>query len=104
MSVKMASRLADSTEISSAKALDGLDPARRSAVERRADKMPVSARRVYIRAVRGKASPRAAIKAHCLECMGWERQGITECTGWACPLWAYRPFQVANDEPIEEKE
>ena len=62
------------------------------AVAKRAGQMPKSCRAAYLKATRGKASPRAAIKAHCLECVGWNRQEVQLCTGTACPLWMYRPF------------
>ena len=74
------------------KALSGVEAARRSAVERRAKDMPSLYRGGYLRAVTGRASPREAIKAHCLECVGWERGQVVNCTGSACPLWRYRPF------------
>lgn len=54
---------------------------------------PVSAQNVLARAFSGAASPRAAIKAQCLSCVGYDRSAITNCTGWRCPLWAYRPFR-----------
>lgn len=41
----------------------------------------------------GSASPRAAIKAQCLVCVGYDRAAIKACTGYSCPLWEYRPFQ-----------
>jgi hypothetical protein len=47
----------------------------------------------YERAINGKASPRQAIKAQCLECVGYERNEITNCTDTDCPLYCYRPFQ-----------
>lgn len=40
----------------------------------------------------GAASPRKAIKAMCLECVGYERSAVAECTATACPLWMYRPY------------
>jgi hypothetical protein len=54
---------------------------------------PESAKGHFVAAWAGKCSPRRAIKAQCLECVGFDRQAITDCTGWACPLWAFRPFQ-----------
>lgn len=59
--------------------------------------VPESARRLYSQAIRGKASPRQAIKAKCQNCMGYEefRVRIAECTAEAtCPLWPYRPYQA----------
>ena len=57
---------------------------------------PESAKGALARAFSGDASPRAAIKAQCLSCVGYERAAITNCTGWRCPLWAYRPFQKSE--------
>ncbi len=47
----------------------------------------------------GKASPRGAIKAMCLHCVGYQRADITACTGFSCPLWQYRPYQAGEDVP-----
>ena len=60
--------------------------------------VPAASRPGYIRATTGKASPRQAIKAQCLQCMGYDRAGIAACTGFTCPLWDYRPFQTREDE------
>lgn len=57
---------------------------------------PESVKKTLTQAFSGSASPRAAIKAQCLSCMGYDRESIKNCTGWACPLWAYRPFQSAE--------
>ncbi len=51
-------------------------------------------RNVMVKAYQGTASPRSAIKAQCLNCVGDERVSITHCTGYSCPLWAYRPYQI----------
>ena len=75
------------------KAISGVDPTRQSAVQHRAAQMPVSCRLGYLRAAAGTASPREAIRAHCLECTGWVRREVTLCTALACPLFAYRPYQ-----------
>lgn len=48
---------------------------------------------VMTKAFAGTCSPRAAIKAKCLECCSYERETIKNCTGYSCPLWAYRPYQ-----------
>lgn len=70
-----------------------VDPTRKPQVERRVQQMPVSSVKRYLRAINGKASPKGAIAAHCMECMGWDREAVKGCTGLACPLWAYRPFR-----------
>jgi hypothetical protein len=54
---------------------------------------PKSAQNSLTRAFSGDSSPRGAIKAMCLCCVGFERTAITNCTGYSCPLWKYRPFQ-----------
>ena len=38
-------------------------------------------------------SRKTAIKAFCLECVGFDRSAVRECTAYACPLWMSRPFQ-----------
>lgn len=55
--------------------------------------MPSSLRPLFARAYSNGCSPRAAIKAFCIECQGYERAAVTTCTAFACPLWRYRPFQ-----------
>ena len=45
----------------------------------------------------GKASPRMAIKAHCLECCWMDSVAIRECCSPACPLWEYRPYQKRRE-------
>jgi len=60
---------------------------------RRLATAPESVRKLFAAAWAGKCSPRQAIKGQCLECQGFERQEIADCTCWACPLWAFRPFR-----------
>ncbi len=62
-------------------------------VEKMIAEAPESAKNTLRQAFLGSASPRAAIKAQCLTCMGYERDAIRDCSGFSCPLWAYRPFQ-----------
>jgi hypothetical protein len=50
-------------------------------------------------AFNGTAAPRSAIKAQCLICVGYDRGAITACTGFSCPLWAYRPYQIRGGKP-----
>ena len=59
--------------------------------------MPASLRRSYVRAIRGEASPKEAIKAQCSECMGYDRDAVATCTAPACPLWRYRPWQSGDE-------
>jgi hypothetical protein len=46
---------------------------------------------------------KAAIKAQCLECMGWSRKDIDGCTDLACPLYPYRPFQAVPWKACKRK-
>jgi hypothetical protein len=62
-----------------------------STVDDRLAEMPQIYRKQYMKAVNRK-SLRAAIKAHCLECCGWEREEVKLCTDTGCPLFQYRPF------------
>ena len=66
---------------------------------RRLATMPPRYRKLFERSWTGKASPRASLKAFCLECVGFERAAITECTAWTCPLWHLRPYQTTEDAP-----
>ena len=58
----------------------------------KADDMPGIYRKNYLAAVSGKATPRNAIKAFCIECMGYKRSEVTGCDTIECPLNLYRPY------------
>lgn len=66
---------------------------------RRLATMPRAYRRLFERCWSGKASPRASVKAFCLDRVGFERPAIIECTAIACPLWRLRPYQVKERTP-----
>lgn len=78
--------------------------ARAAQVERVIAAAPASAQNTLTQAFLGAASPRQAIKAQCLVCVGYDREAIRNCTGWSCPLWKYRPFQdgTTKKEPAAE--
>jgi hypothetical protein len=59
--------------------------------------VPAIYRNTFTLAYEGR-SRSAAIKAFCLDCVGFERKSIRECTSHACPLYPYRPYQVSDDE------
>ena len=61
---------------------------------------PAGVKKTLGEAFSGSASPRKAIKAMCLSCVGYDRQEIQNCTGFGCPLWAYRPFQAELAEGL----
>ena len=79
------------------KSLDAWWPAAQTAkIKNLLEQMPESCRRGYAKAMLGK-SLSAAVKAHCLECVGWEREEVRRCTAPACPLFAYRPYKSLKD-------
>ena len=57
---------------------------------------------VIKRAYEGRASPRSAIRAMCLQCVGYERSEVTHCSSFACPLHFYRPYQNDTTEAIAD--
>ena len=63
----------------------------------KADSMPRIYRKNYLAAVEGRATPRNAIKAFCLECMGWQRNEVSGCSTIDCPLNLYRPYRKVGD-------
>lgn len=74
-----------------------VSPVRRQQIAERLSQIPPKYRKIYERAVEG--SKAAAIKAQCLECMGWSRSEVTRCTDMGCPLWTVRPFQEESEQP-----
>ena len=55
------------------------------------ESVPSLSRGLIARSLAGSASPRQAIKAFCLACTQYDRDEITHCPVWRCPLHAYRP-------------
>lgn len=50
--------------------------------------VPAKFRKLYDRARAGK--PKAAIRLHCLMCVGWEPVEVERCTATGCPLYRLR--------------
>ena len=61
---------------------------------KRVETAPESCQGILAKAYDGEASPRAAIKAFCLQCVGYKREDVTNCQAAACPLHFYRPYQA----------
>lgn len=57
--------------------------------------VPASAAGIIERAYRRTGGRSNAIKAMCLQCTGYDRKTIKECTTGACALHSWRPFQPA---------
>lgn len=65
-----------------------------SATVRRAEQVPSKFKRLHRDVVVERRGTRSqAIKAMCLECMGWYMKEVAACTSVACPLHRFRPFQ-----------
>lgn len=71
---------------------EGLPPDIQAKIDARAAQIPTKRRGVYLRAMSGK-SRKAATRAFCYECVGWEDlpDSVRSCTAPACPLYPYRP-------------
>ena len=84
-----------------------INPAREKRIATDMQFIPDSKKGIMQRAFEGTASPRGAIKAKCLECVGYEdvKETIGGCTCYGCPIWAYRPYQtkeVGSESGAEE--
>lgn len=77
-------------------------PQERIAKQRK--EMPSKHRKLYDKVMGGKASPRKAINMMCLECWGYVKTETATCDNFACPLFAYRPYQEAVKLPRERVE
>ena len=55
-------------------------------------------KRIIERALNGEGSPRAAIKARCLQCVGELREEIRRCTAPHCALYEFRPYQNDTED------
>lgn len=51
-------------------------------------------------AVAATRSRAAAVKLFCLECVGYIRKDVTECTATKCSLFRWRPYQSGDDEGV----
>lgn len=90
---------ADGDDFEAQKAKSDPESNREALIQERAEQVPESARLNYLRAAHGELSPRGAIKSFCLECVGYDRESVRYCTGYACPLYLYRPFQRSAAQP-----
>jgi len=82
---------------------------REAQIAKRRAEMPRLYRACYNKAVSGK-SRKAAMRAFCAECCGYQIKEIYLCTDLGCPLYPYRPrsrvsqgaSQSVPDEPESE--
>lgn len=76
----------------------GITPQQADQITRRRQNIPKKYAGHYDKAVKGNRP--AAVKAFCLECVGWIRTEITLCTDLACPLYVIRPFRNLPANPL----
>lgn len=69
-------------------------------IPKRRAQMPTLYRGIYDKAMSGK-SRKAAMRAFCLECVGWQVNEVHSCTDAACPLHPYRPASRAAQSAPE---
>jgi hypothetical protein len=63
--------------------------------------IPSMYRKLTERAFAGTASPRMAIRAKCLACVGHIRADVTNCTAILCELHPLRPYQQPRREGVD---
>jgi hypothetical protein len=55
--------------------------------------VPDSFKNIMLNAFLGKNTNSKSLKAKCLECSGFDREEIRNCTVWTCPLHKVRPYK-----------
>jgi hypothetical protein len=60
--------------------------------------VPASQKSLFIGVFSGKRGRTDAMRAKCLDCVGFARNEVRECRVTACPLWRIRPFQKSTAE------
>lgn len=51
-----------------------------------------------------EGSPSACRKWNCLECVGYDRKEVRDCSELACPFFLKRPYQKFKEGDVEEPE
>jgi len=70
-----------------------LRPVLRDAANERLESVPLNYKILHAKAMAGKLTQRQAIRAQCLECVGWVRDEVSRCSSPLCSLYRFRPFQ-----------
>ncbi|HUU83551.1 MAG TPA: hypothetical protein VM243_08610 [Phycisphaerae bacterium] len=65
----------------------------------RIEDVPERYRSLYRRAMTGR-SRKAAIRAHCLMCCGWQSVEVEKCTARMCPLYPYRLSSTPTEATV----
>jgi hypothetical protein len=81
--------------------IDNLEKIKRER-ERVIDGIPGKYKGAYIKALNARLN-HAAIKAKCYECICFEnvKENITDCRGWTCPLYFFRPYQYPDTQEVK---
>jgi hypothetical protein len=64
--------------------------------------IPMSYQNVFRNAFKGNRP--AAVKANCLECMGYVRGDVHLCTTETCPMHKLRPYQNKKENTLSQNE
>ena len=68
----------------------------------RAPEIPERFQKLYDQGRAGKA--KAAIRCHCLMCVGWEPTEVEQCTATACPLYTLRNLAAPSQTDSADRE
>jgi hypothetical protein len=73
--------------------------------DRKVAQVPTKYRRIYLNVLNGHGGYRNKLVVNCMECVGWDKSGVEECTSMSCPWFRDRPYKKkGNDLPkIGEK-
>jgi len=64
--------------------------------------IPAKYRKLYEQGRAGKA--KAAIRCHCLMCVGWEANEVELCTATGCPLYTLRNLAAQSQTEAADRE
>ncbi|OHB52622.1 MAG: hypothetical protein A2Y12_03640 [Planctomycetes bacterium GWF2_42_9] len=67
-------------------------------IQKRLASIPPMFKGLYKTAMTGK-SRKAAMRAFCLECVGWQYNEVQQCTDLGCPLYPYRNQSRPQRQP-----
>lgn len=63
--------------------------------------IPAKYRKLYEQGRAGKA--KAAIRCHCLMCVGWEATEVEQCTATGCPLYTLRNLAAQSQTEAADR-
>jgi len=70
--------------------------------------VPRKWRQAHEKAITGDCSPLEAIRAACLDCVGWEDlpESVSECPATTCPLWQFRhgTYPPRRKRPVTDEQ